>query len=95
LRFDIVIPLPESDSDGINLLVLSLLASLGFALLLTLPVLLFPEIAAALLGQQGMQAYLWMFTLGVLFVTCYSGLQCWASRKNSSCWSRRQGLAMR
>lgn len=81
LRFNIAVPLPEDDRVAMNLLVLALGATAGFALLTGLPVLLAPGASAALLGQPTMEPYLWMIPVGVLLASSYNALQYWASRK--------------
>jgi len=81
LRYNIAIPLPEDDADGMALLAVALLAATGISLFLTLPVLLTPTGTAALLGQPGLERYLWMVPLGVLLASAYNALQYWSSRK--------------
>lgn len=89
LRYNIAIPLPEEDADGMALLVISLLAAFCTSLLCALPVILAPEASAAILGQPGLQPYLWMVPLGVLIASAYNALQYWTSRK------KRFGLVTR
>lgn len=89
LRYNIAIPLPEDDADGIALLFVSIGAACTVSLLCALPVLLAPEASAALLGQPGLQAYLWMVPVGVFIASVYNALQYWASRK------KRFGLVTR
>ena len=81
LRYNIAIPLPEDDADGLALLALSLVAALVVSLLCALPVILAPEASAALLGQPGLMPYLWMIPLGIFIASIYNALQYWASRK--------------
>lgn len=88
-RYNIAIPLPEDDVDGIALLVVSLIAATGLSALLTLLVTLASEQTAALLGQPGLEPYLWMVPLGVFVASAYNALQYWASRK------KRFGLVTR
>lgn len=89
LRYNIAIPLPEDDADGMALLAVALIAAAGISLLLALPVLLAPAQTAALLGQPGLAPYLWMVPLGVFLASAYNALQYWASRK------KRFGLVTR
>lgn len=89
LRYNIAIPLPEDDEDGMALLAVSLFATVGLSVLLTLPVLLIPGQTALFLGQPGLEPYLWMVPLGVLLGSTYNALQYWASRK------KRFGLVTR
>ena len=89
LRYNIAIPLPEDDADGMALLAVALIAATGLSVLLTLPVLLAPAGTAALLGQPGLAPYLWMIPLGVFLASAYNALQYWASR------TKRFGLVTR
>lgn len=81
LRYNIAIPLPEDDADGMALLAVALIAASVISALLALPVLLAPGRTAALLGQPGLAPYLWMLPLGVFLASAYNALQFWASRK--------------
>lgn len=81
LRYNIAIPLPEEDADGMALLVVSLLAALVISLLCALPVFLAPDASAALLGQPRLTPFLWMIPVGILIASTYNALQYWASRK--------------
>lgn len=81
LRYNIAIPLPEDDADGMALLALSIIAALGISFLCALPVLLVPEASAVVLGQPGLAPYLWMIPIGILIASLYNALQYWASRK--------------
>lgn len=89
LRYNIAIPLPEDDADGMALLAVALVASIVVSVLLALPVLLAPAQTAALLGQPGLAPYLWMVPFGVFLASTYNALQYWASRK------KRFGLVTR
>lgn len=81
LRYNIAIPLPEDDADGMALLVVSVLAALVISLLCALPVFLAHEASATLLGQPHLTPYLWMIPVGILIASLYNALQYWASRK--------------
>lgn len=81
LRYNVAIPLPEDDADGMALMFAALLAATTISLLIALPVLLFPDLSSVLLGQPGLAPYLWMVPLGVIFSSTYDSLQYWASRK--------------
>jgi len=89
LRYNIAIPLPEDDDDGLALLAVSLLAATVISAALVLPVLLAPAQTAALLGQPSLAPFLWMVPLGVFLASAYNALQYWASRK------KRFGLVTR
>lgn len=81
LRYNIAIPLPEQDDDGMALLAVAILAACGVSLLCAWPAILAPEATARLFGQPGLQPYLWMIPVGVFIASVYNALQYWASRK--------------
>lgn len=81
LRYNIAIPLPEDDGQGMNVLVISLLAATGISLALAIPVLVAPDKLAAWLGQPELEPLLWMVPFSVWASSLYSGLQYWVSRK--------------
>lgn len=89
LRFNIAIPLPASDREGINLVAVCMLSALCFAVVTAIPALLLPERTARLLGQPAIQPYLWLIPVAVIFATIYDSLQYWATRK------KRYGLVAR
>lgn len=80
LRFDIAIPLAETDEDAANLLVLSITSLLGIGLLSFIAVLLVPQPLSALLGRPELEPWLWLVPLGVILAASYSALQFWATR---------------
>ena len=82
LRYNIAIPLPEDDADGMALLAVALIAAIVVSALLALPTLLAPSQTAALLGQPMLAPYLWMVPVGVLLASMYNALQYWSSRKS-------------
>lgn len=81
LRFNIAIPIPEQDAEGLALLGVSLTVTTAISLLLALVSLAFPSHSAQLLGQPEMEPFLWMIPLGVFAGSSYNALQYWASRK--------------
>lgn len=81
LRYNAAIPLPEDDNDGMNVLVISLLAATGVSFVLTILVLLAPRELAALVRQPELEPLLWMVPFSVWASSLYTGLQYWASRK--------------
>ena len=81
LRYNIAIPLPETDADGAALLMASLLASTAIGLLAALPVLAMPGQVAAVLGQPALAAMLWMVPVSIWAASLYNALQYWASRR--------------
>lgn len=89
LRYNIAIPIPEEDADGMALLFVSIGAAFIVSLLCALIVTVAPEAIAALIGQPDFQPYLWMVPVGVFIASVYNALQYWASRK------KRFGLVTR
>lgn len=89
LRYNLAIPMPKDDADGIALLAIALSAAAIISLLLVLPALIFSTQTAVLLGQPDLEPYLWMVPLGVFLASAYNALQYWATRK------KRFGLVTR
>lgn len=83
LRFDVAVPIPDSDADAVNVLGLSLLCAGAVAALLAVPVLWMPERVAGWLGQPVLAPLLWMLPLGVFLVVGYSALQSWFVRRKA------------
>lgn len=81
LRFDIAIPMPETDEGAINLLAVAMLSSIIISILVAIPFLIMPEVISSLLNQPDLATYLWLVPLGVFFGSSYSALQYWATRK--------------
>lgn len=80
LRYNIAIPIPQDDSDGMALLVISLLSALTISVLVAIPVLLAPQAITTALGQPRLEQYIWMLPVGIFFAASYDALQYWASR---------------
>lgn len=80
LRFDIAIPLAETDAAAANLLALSLMsaaAASGGVLMLAVAG---PVAVAAALGTPQIAPHLWLVAFGILLTASYSALQFWATR---------------
>lgn len=80
LRFDIAIPLAANHDEAIRLLILALGFAGGIALLICIPVLLFPRQTAILINQPRLESYIWMVPAGIFLAAAYSALQFWATR---------------
>lgn len=79
-RYELGIPLPESDQDAANITLLSLtivvvVTALSLAVFLIWPL----EIANAINAPE-LAAYLWLIPFGVFFVGCYQVFNKWAVR---------------
>lgn len=80
LRFDIAIPIPENESDGKALLLLSLLSNTTFSILLYLLLIIsYPYIQHYKIIDQ-LSYWIWLIPLGVFISGLYSALQYWATR---------------
>lgn len=80
LRFDIAIPIPENESDGKSLLLLSLLSNTAFSILLYLLLIIsYPYIQHYKIIDQ-LSYWIWLIPLGVFVSGFYSALQYWATR---------------
>lgn len=86
LRYEIAIPLSESDDEAAHLLVLSLSAALCVSLLVALSVVFFPSPIGAFFGKPALTPFLWLVPLSILMAAGYSATQYWATR------ARRFGL---
>lgn len=80
LRFEIAIPIPESEEDAVNLLVLALASSATLGAFIGLVVWVCPDRLIALTGQSAFRPYLWLFPLGVWLSGSYAALQYWSTR---------------
>lgn len=83
LRYQLAIPLPESDRDGAHILALCLCAVVGTTLITILLVLLFGEVTAAALGEPSLTRYLWLLPVAVVLTGTYQALEKWAVRKRA------------
>jgi O-antigen/teichoic acid export membrane protein len=81
LRFDIAIPIPQTDSDAINILGLALLSTVLVSSLVAICILAGAAQIAGWFNQPKLQPYLWLLPLGVLLAGAYSALQFWFVRK--------------
>ncbi|RAH38217.1 lipopolysaccharide biosynthesis protein [Halomonas sp. SL1] len=80
LRYELAIPLPESDQDAASIVVLSLLAVLGVTLTTAILVLMGGDSIASVLGVPKLAGLLWLLPLGVLLQGCYKVFNYWAIR---------------
>ena len=83
LRFDVAIPMPEQDSQALNLLALALACVTVVSVLVAAAVLGAPQQVSAWLKQPRLAPYLWLLPVGVLLAGVYSSLQMWFVRKKS------------
>jgi O-antigen/teichoic acid export membrane protein len=83
LRYEITIPLPESDEAAANLLLLSLAIVLGMSLASILGVWLMGEQIIMWTNADALQPYLWLLPLGILGGGIYQVFNFWAVRKKA------------
>jgi O-antigen/teichoic acid export membrane protein len=80
LRYELAIPLPDSEEDAAALLVLSLLAVVAVSALSAIPVFLFGNEIARLCNTPALARHLYLVPLGTLFGGTYNVLNYWALR---------------
>ncbi len=80
LRFEIAIPIPDSEDDAINLLALSLLSSTCFSFLLFIIAILVPESHFKNIFDDSFLPFLKWLPLGVWFICLFGIFQYWTIR---------------
>lgn len=80
LRYQLAIPLPESDEDAANVTVLSLLVVAFMAALATLIIWLWGDSFATLLNVPTLSPHLWLLPVGLLLTGTYQVFNYWAIR---------------
>lgn len=80
LRYELAIPLPESNTEAANVLVLSLLVVLLMTAISALMVFIAGDQIALALDAPKLATYFWLLPLGVLLSGIYNVFNCWAVR---------------
>ena len=80
LRYDISVPLPVKDSDGLCLVTLAIGIAGAVCLALLVLVLLLPTEIARLVDQPALSGYLWLLAPGVFLAASASAMQNWFVR---------------
>lgn len=80
LRYQLAIPLPESDDEAAHLVALSLLLVLGMSSGTMLVLLFFRESIAQALNVPVLSGYFWLLPIGVLLAGVYQVFNSWAVR---------------
>lgn len=80
-RYELAIPLPESDQDAANITVLGFVLVLLTSLLTFAVFLLWPQAIADALNAPSLAPYLWLIPFGVLFAATYEVFSKWAVRR--------------
>jgi O-antigen/teichoic acid export membrane protein len=98
LRYEMAIPLPESEETAANLLVLSLATVVGMSLLFSVGIWLLQDQIVGWINTPTLRPYLWLLPLGLLGAGAYRVLNYWAVRREAFTHVARtklsQGLAM-
>ena len=80
LRYQLAIPLPESDKEAASIAVLSLLAVVVTTLFTAVVVWLFGAQIVKLVNAPGLAPYLWLVPTGLFLLGIYQIFQYWAIR---------------
>ena len=83
LRYEIAIPLPESDADAANLGAVALLSMIGTCILTVFLVIVFDERIVLFVNQPALGSYLWLLPIAVALTCGYAVFQYWATRKKA------------
>lgn len=81
LRFDLAVPLPNTDSEAASLVVLGIASATLISIGLLFTAFIWPVEVSEILQEPSLESYLWMIPLGVWLASMYSALQFWAIRK--------------
>lgn len=81
LRFEIAVPIAESDNEAIHLVLLAVLSNFVISLLLGFIIWVFHTEFILLLKQPDFTNLIWLVPVGVFFAGLYSTFQYWATRK--------------
>lgn len=82
-RYELTIPLPESDQDAANITFLGFVIVLFTTLLSLILFLIWPHEIAHVLSAPELAGLLWLIPFGVFFVGCYQLFNKWAVRTKS------------
>jgi O-antigen/teichoic acid export membrane protein len=80
-RYELAIVLPEKDDDAVNLLVLSILISLGMGILTLIIVAIFHQQIADLLNAPELSIWLWFLPLSLLLAGLFQAFNYWSTRR--------------
>ena len=81
LRFEIAIPIPETDKTAINLTALALFSSLMTAVLIVMILIVIWLVQVDVVVQNPLWNYAWLFPIGTVFAGLYATLSYWSIRK--------------
>lgn len=83
LRFDVAVALPESEDDGVAILVLSLISAICVSLVVALMVGLAFDRLSVWVSEPGLAQAKWLIPLGIFSAAVWSALQNWQIRKSN------------
>ena len=83
LRYELAIPLPESDEEAAHVTVLSLLILFGMTVLTAIVMTIFGSTITNALGVPALTDYLWLLPVGMLLGGVYNVFNYWAVRTKS------------
>ncbi|MBD2292141.1 oligosaccharide flippase family protein [Anabaena sphaerica FACHB-251] len=81
-RYELAIILPRKESDGANIVVLSVVIAAGVSLLMLLVVWLFNTPITQMLGNTDISTWLYLTPISVFLTGIYQSLNYWNTRKN-------------
>ena len=82
-RYEIAIPLPESDERALNLAAVALTAGLITTISVAILVFFFGRLLAGMTNFSGIADLLWLLPVGVFFTAAYAVFQYWATRRKA------------
>lgn len=83
LRYEVAVPLPETDTEAAPVLGAALLSGFASAALVGLALVVGGEHVARLLNVEALAPLLWLVPIGALLVTVYNSFSFWAIRRSA------------
>lgn len=80
-KYELAIVVPKTDSEAVNLVVISMLLSFTVSFLFLMAILIWNENIADLLGHPELRRWLYLIPLATLILGCYHSLNFWANRR--------------
>ena len=81
LRYDFVIPLPDSEEEAVNIIAMAYISLLAMTIITTISIIFFGSTISALLQTPSLMTYLWLLPIGLVAVGSYQILSFWAIRR--------------
>ena len=81
LRYQLAIPLADTDKEALSLLLLSIIVTVGMSLIVLLAILALDERINDWLNSEKIFQYIWVLPIGVFFVGMYQAFNYWAIRE--------------